>query len=207
MKIRVALIFATLIALHGCATLSEQECLTGDWYAIGYEDGVRGRGIDRIGKHRKACANHDITPDLQAYQAGRDDGLQVFCQPQSGFNVGQRGGSYSGICPADLEPDFVSAFQEGRHLYALRSQVNSTTREIDYRHSELHELEDELASVEAALVNDDTTSEERARLVADTKDLARRQGELENEILNLERDRAVFQDRLAHYLHSLTYDY
>lgn len=207
MKIRIASILVVLLALQGCATMNEQECVTGDWYAIGYEDGVQGRTGDRIAKYRKACADHNVTPDFRAYQDGREEGLREFCQPQIGFRVGQRGGSYSGICPTDLEPGFVSAFQEGKHLYGLRAQVNTTTNQIAYKKNELHELEEELVHVGAALLDGDATFEEKAILLVNAKDMARRQGELKHEILDLERDKAIYQDRLASYLHTIAYNY
>jgi hypothetical protein len=207
MEIRFILLGMVLFALAGCATLNEQECLTGDWYTIGYEDGAKGRTVDRIGKYRKSCADYDISPDLQAYQAGREEGLQEFCQPQNGFNLGQRGGGYSGVCSVDLELDFVAAYDAGRHLYELRAAVSSASRQINHKKRELDKLEKELGYAEAALINDDTSSEERARLLAETKDMARHQGELESEILHLERDKAVYRDRLAAYQHSLAYNY
>lgn len=207
MKIRMALALMALFAMQGCASMSQEECVTGDWYAIGYEDGARGRNADRIGKYRKACADHDITPDLRAYQEGREEGLREFCRPQTGFAVGRRGNSYSGICPADLEPAFVAAYQEGKQLYSLRAQVNNTTRMLAIRKEEMHELEKDLVRVAAAVIDSETTGEERAILLIDAKNMARRQGELEHEILSLERDQAVFQDRLVNYELSLMYDY
>ena len=205
MNIRIVLV--ALFAMQGCATMSQEECETGDWYAIGYEDGAQGRNAERIGKYRKACADHNITPDLGAYQDGRKEGLREFCQPHTGFAAGRRGYSYSGICPADLEPAFVAAYQEGRHLYSLRTQVDDTTRRLALRKAELHELEEDMVHVAAALIDDETTYEERAILLLDAKDMAHRQDELEHKILHLERDQAVFQDRLANYEHSLRYSY
>lgn len=35
----------------GCATLDKDECRTADWYAIGLEDGARGRAIERLGSN------------------------------------------------------------------------------------------------------------------------------------------------------------
>jgi len=207
MKIRIALAMVALFAMQGCATMSQEECLASDWYAIGFEDGAQGRNADRIGKHRKACANYNVTPDLVAYQEGREKGLREFCRPQTGFAVGQRGQSYSGICPADLEPAFVAAYQEGKHLYSLRAQVNNTTRMLALRKEELHELEEDMVGIAAAVIDSETTNEERAILLIDAKDMAFRRGELEHEILHLERDQAVFQDRLANYEHALMYDY
>ena len=207
MKIRIALAMVALFAMQGCATMSQEECLAGDWYAIGFEDGAQGRNADRIGKHRKACADYDVKPDLRAYQEGREKGLREFCRPQTGFAVGQRGHSYSGICPADLEPAFVAAYQEGKHLYSLRTQVSKTTSMLALRKEELHDMEKDLVHVAAAVIDSETTGEERAILLIDAKDMEHRRGELEHEILHLERDQAVFQDRLANYEHALMYDY
>ena len=78
-----------LIALGGCASMSGDECATSDWTAVGYEDGSRGYTSDRFGNHRKACAKHGITPDFQAYQQGRTDGLVEFCQPSRGYNLAE----------------------------------------------------------------------------------------------------------------------
>ena len=86
-------------------------------------------------------------------------------------------------------------------------QVTDTTQRARAPQAELHELEEDMVHVAAALIDDGATYEERAILLLDAKDMAHRQGELEHEILNLERDQAVFQDRLANYEHSLRYDY
>lgn len=40
-------VFGSIYLLAGCATLSKQECLIGDWQAIGYNDGVAGYHSDR----------------------------------------------------------------------------------------------------------------------------------------------------------------
>jgi len=207
MKIRVALIFMVILAVQGCAAMNEQECVTGDWYAIGFEDGTQGRRADRIGTYRKACAEHQVTPDLQAYQEGRDDGLREFCQPQVGFNFGKRGGSYSGVCPVELEEDFFAAYQDGKQLYQLRSQISYASSQIEYRETELHDLEEELALITVALIKDEASTEEKAVLLVDAKNMAKRQGKLKKEILDLEKDRAVYQDRLASYLQTIAYDY
>src|SRR3989337_3049438 len=90
-----------LLALSACATMDRNECLTVDWQTVGFEDGVAGYSGDRIGQHRKACAKHGVTPDLTAYQAGREEGLREYCVPANGFRLGSQGGSYSGMCPAE----------------------------------------------------------------------------------------------------------
>lgn len=67
---------------------------------------MAGRTGDRIGQHRKACADHGVRPDLNAYQAGRAEGLREYCQARNGYRVGVSGAGYGGPCPADLAPGF-----------------------------------------------------------------------------------------------------
>src|SRR5687767_3457821 len=76
----------TLLALAtACSSsMSKDECRTVDWRTVGYEDGVAGRAGDRIGDHRRACAEYGVSPNLAAYQAGRTQGLREYCQPHNG---------------------------------------------------------------------------------------------------------------------------
>ena len=66
------------LLLSGCATLDKDECAAADWYAIGLEDGARGRAVERLGDHRRACAKHKVVPDPARYVAGRNEGLKSF---------------------------------------------------------------------------------------------------------------------------------
>ena len=50
----------SLLGLSGCATMSAEECATGDWHMIGFEDGSMGYTVDRLGQHRKACAKYGV---------------------------------------------------------------------------------------------------------------------------------------------------
>jgi hypothetical protein len=187
--------------------MSQQECLVSDWRTVGFEDGVRGATADSIGRYRKTCAKHGVAPDFEAYQAGRAEGLRSFCQPGNGFDLGARGGSYRGICPADLEPEFVASFQDGRVLYELESGVRSADQMIASRNRELDDLAKALRDTEATLIADGTSAEERVLLVLDIKALSERMGAVENEILDLERDRAVRAQELAQYRQTLAGGY
>ena len=129
-KLSLLLLTVVFAGLSGCASMSGDECMTSDWSAIGYEDGARGYTTDRLGKHRKACAKHGVTPDFSAYQSGRDQGLVEYCQPGRGFSVGVNGGSYNGVCSISQEANFLDAYNAGYHLYSLRSRVNNATSSI-----------------------------------------------------------------------------
>lgn len=201
MKSNLNLILVTLVfvGLSGCASMSGDECATSDWTAIGYEDGARGYTTERFGQHRKACAKHGITPNFTAYQNGRDQGLVEYCQPGRGFDVGSSGGQYNGVCSANLEGDFLDAYNAGFHLYSLRRNVNRATSGINSKERELERIEDKMKQKEADLISDETTTEQRVILLADLKDLSERTGQLEAEIKDLYAERARYQVELEDY--------
>jgi len=190
---------AALLGLSGCASMSADECAMSDWRTIGYEDGAMGYTADRLGNHRKACAKHGVAPDLVAYQEGRRDGLRQFCQPSRGFNLGASGGRYNGVCPGDMEPDFVDAFNSGHKLYNLKSQVNNANYQINAREAELERNKDRIRQVEADLIARETSAEDRVLLLVDLKELSERTGQIEAEIVDLIEERVLYEQQLAHY--------
>ncbi len=196
-----SLIWIVLVCagLSGCATMSGDECLISDWTTIGYEDGVRGYAADRIGKHRKACAKHGVSPDFAAYQSGRDQGLVEYCQPSRGFSVGSSGGHYNGVCSVNQEADFLEAYNAGYHLYTLKSNVNRENSAIHSKEQELERLHSAIHEQALALISDDATSEERLASLLHLKEFAERTGRLEAEIRQHYEDRARYQVELDHY--------
>jgi hypothetical protein len=187
------------MVISGCASMSSEECANSDWRAVGFEDGSRGYTTDRFANHRKACAKHGITADFSTYQQGRADGLVEFCQPTRGFNLGASGGRYSGVCAADVEPEFLDAYRVGQQLYTLRSNVNAANSQIYAREQELQDIDVAMREKEALLIAAETTIEERVLLLADLKRLSERIGELEAEIELLIADRARAEQELTHY--------
>ena len=206
MSLRTILILASLSLFGGCATMSEQECMISDWRTIGFEDGTRGYTADRIGSYRQACSEHGVTPDLAEYREGRREGLEEFCRPQNGFNVGSAGRSYAGVCPPDHEADFLAAYNEGRRLHDLRSRVNSANSRIASLNSEIAELEEQIDAHEDMIVADDTNTLERARLLLEAKDLIDKRKDLEDEIDRLESERRVYQKELDDYRETVAYN-
>ncbi len=185
--------------------MSGDECLTSDWQMIGFEDGSRGYGAERLGEHRKACAKHGVTPDLQAYRAGREEGLRDFCQPARGFNLGTRGGHYNGVCSVEMEGDFLDAYRAGRHLYELQANVNSANYQINAKQNELDRIEDLIREKQVLLIASETTTQDRILLLADLKDLSERTGQLETQIVVLIDDRARHEEQLTNYQASVAH--
>ena len=199
MKFKVIGAALATLVMRGCASMSSDECMTADWTAIGYEDGSRGYTTDQFSKHRKACADHGVTPSFTDYQAGRERGLEEFCQPGRGFNVGASGGRYYGVCSVNLEPDFLDAYNAGRHLYTLESNVRNASSSISSKENELKQIDEDIRKKEAALIASETTIEDRVLLLADLKRLSERTGELANEIEHLYEERARHRLELENY--------
>jgi hypothetical protein len=198
-------IVAALAALAGCSSMSERECLATDWRTVGYEDGVNGYAGDRIARYRNACSEHGVTPSLAEYQTGREQGLHEFCKPANAFRVGARGNGYSGVCPAELDESFVEAYQSGRQLYTLRSRVGSAQGEIYSMRAELDQIDRDLVSVGAQILDPTVTNEQRAQLLIDSKHMAERKGEIRARLPQLESELAAYQHELDDYRATLTY--
>ena len=160
MKMKWNVLGATLaiLALSGCASMSSEECAATDWSAVGYEDGARGYTTERFSGHRKTCAKHGVTADFGAYQAGREQGLVEYCQPGRGYDVGVSGGRYYGVCSADLEPDFLDAYNAGHYLYTLRANVSRTSSQIAAKERELKKVHGKISDKEAELIDRETTT-------------------------------------------------
>ncbi len=195
-----SLLAGGVLCLSACSsTMNKDECRAVDWRTVGYEDGVGGYSGDRIGQHRKACAEYGVTPDLEAYQAGRADGLREYCQPHNGYRAGVYGDEYYGSCPPDLAPAFVAAYESGRELYVRERRVLDADAAIAYRRREVARLESSVADRALTVISDTATPEERTQAVLDTKHAAERIGRLKSEMAQLERDRARYQQELDVY--------
>lgn len=131
------------LLLAGCTpprpSLDQAQCVSADWSAQGYGDAAAGRGTARLDDHAKACAEHGVTPDANAYNAGHIQGRRTWCRPDNGFAMGQRGGRYNpGYCASDLEPDFMLAVADGRQVHdanafaeTLQNRVAAAKAEAD----------------------------------------------------------------------------
>ena len=87
LRILITLMAGLSIALTGCATLSREECNSGDWHKIGLQDGSDGRLEDRFGKHAKACELDRSEVSKAAYMEAREKGLAIYCTKLRGYRI------------------------------------------------------------------------------------------------------------------------
>ena len=182
---------AAVLVLAGCAGMNEGECLTADWQMIGFEDGSVGRSQSNIGEYRKACADHGITPSLAQYRQGYAEGIRNYCTQSNGFDQGRRGATYRGICPHDMEADFVEAYGLGRNYYVLSSAVSSLNSRINSGNNRIERLEASIAQNVLTVASDETTTEARIALVLKIKNQ-------HGEIIELKDKIHDYEDELVH---------
>jgi hypothetical protein len=168
--------------------MDKAECRTADWRSVGYEDGRKGLSETALGSHRKACADHGVTPDFTAYMDGHGRGIAQFCRPQNGYRLGTNGYRYGGVCPAALEAAFLDAHADGFGLYKRRATVNRLRKRINRKHNRSKTIERLLANKTASLISHRTLPSQRLTIGVEIKQLTEERFQIERSIEELEID-------------------
>lgn len=174
-------ILGSIYLLSACATLTKQECMVGDWQAIGYNDGVAGYYSDRLASHAKACAKTSVTPDYQLWERGRQLGLKQYCTVTSAYNVGRRGRKLNNVCPITLASSLQVANQKGLDYYTLDNQLDKDRRLLETAEEEFKKLKN------GEMLDFETEKEARARLLSLPIELR----DIEHRIYNTQKQLAL----------------
>ncbi|MBI1339985.1 DUF2799 domain-containing protein [bacterium] len=176
---------AAAVLLASCSSppaMSVNECAAADWRAIGYQDGANGYSTARFGERDQICLNAGYRADAELYRIGREEGLFAYCDPRQGFRRGVDGGSYAGVCPAELDPPYRAAFEDGLRVYKVESALSSLRSEISSLRSERDECERKISQNETGLIQSQSDAERdrhRAELIRLRDERARIDGRLE----------------------------
>jgi len=168
---RLSLLLSAIL-LSGCASMSEQECLTVDWHDQGQRDGQSGYSLSRIEEHREACAKVGVAPNLAAYRAGRNVGILRYCTRSNGIEQGRRGSGYRNACPAELEPAFLDGYRAGNRVYEAQRRADQLQNNLNSKQRELERAK---------------TNAERKRLREDLRHLDRRLRDARDDVHHAER--------------------
>ena len=190
------LVFTAL--LTGCASrsLTEHQCAAGDWYSIGERDGFAGSNSSRVLDHQNACGRFGIVPDTAAYRQGWDTGIRRYCTADNGYQQGVSGRGYGGSCPAELDPNFRAAWEDGRALYLARTAVNNLQRRLEQIEARRQSIDSELMGAALAQTKPDLTAEERLALVDKTKRLLEERDQLDRELPQVAAELDAAYDQL-----------
>ena len=177
-----------MLLLAGCANMSQADCETADWEAIGYEDGVSGYRDSQIAQHRQECSKHGITPDLQRYLAGHNEGSKKYCTKTNGFFLGTKGNSYNRNCPDSLASGFLEGMADGKILYTSQRAVNSAEDALDSLYMRIENFEELIADKNDLMIADGLVRAERLELRQQIEELEYRMLELINSIPTYEEN-------------------
>ncbi|EPJ44637.1 MAG: hypothetical protein OFPII_33490 [Osedax symbiont Rs1] len=119
-----------IILVSGCASLNQAECVSANWFDLGYDDVQQGNRSLYVAKHTDACAEYGITPDFAQYKLGWQQGLTKFCTAQSGWRYARSGSYYHNTCPQSSEPQFFSGYRLGEKINARESTISTAKKEI-----------------------------------------------------------------------------
>jgi hypothetical protein len=123
-----------------------------------------------------------VVPDLDAYQAGRIEGLQEYCKVDNGYQLGRAGKGYATVCPADLEPGFRLAYNEGREIYIARSVVKRTRARIKTLQADLTHIDEDRKYLLVDLVSDGLKGSERVSILYELSELGKEKDAIEDEL-------------------------
>jgi hypothetical protein len=130
--------------LAGCETVSKEQCVAGDWSELGRADAAQGHPSSRFEDVAKDCGRHGITPDPQAYLAGWNSGVLLYCTPMNGFRLGRQNRPLSPICPPHLAGEVEDAHRLGTRIWAARDRVERLERRIADRDRQIDRLRSDL---------------------------------------------------------------
>lgn len=166
-------IMMLLLVVTGCATLNKDQCQQGDWFGIGFSDGVSGETMDRMARHNEACAEYGIGVNSQQYMAGRAQGLNTYCRLDNAFNTGLSGQRYQRVCPPSIDGVFDRYNSAAYDVYELRNESNS----IDNR----------LTNTESQMMKKDISRDEYFRLRQELRDLDAERNRIQMNLHSAER--------------------
>jgi hypothetical protein len=131
--------------------MSADECRVADWQALGYRDGAAGTSLDKYADREKSCVKKGFQAQFDPYMAGRQEGLRNFCQPERGFRAALDGYSYAGVCPMQLEAEFLDGYNDGRAAYQAKQAVANIENDINSLRYKLDDYERQTISNRAVL--------------------------------------------------------
>ncbi len=127
--LKKSLAISAFAVLASCASLSEDACRSGDWAAIGYNDGTNGRLETYITEHRKACGEFGIVPDTATWLRARLEGLKQYCTVPNAYLIGRSGRELNPVCSSQINALQLSNFY-GLRYYEITAEINALEDEI-----------------------------------------------------------------------------
>ncbi|QXO17900.1 MULTISPECIES: DUF2799 domain-containing protein [Vibrio] len=110
---KTILLMLVTIGLWGCAATESELAAQGNWYQIGYNDGIAGhtqRAYKKLAELGSASQSD--------YHQGYLDGVSEYCNPDFAYQMGVNGQYYEGVCEGTKQAQrFRMEWQRGWNEY------------------------------------------------------------------------------------------
>lgn len=210
---KIITLMLAMLVLAGCGESEEDRarrdqrktaaCQATDWWALGFEDGVKGLRADYFGKYRRECAPYGVTAEISPYLSGRDEGLLEYCKPLNGYRLGVDGRKYANVCPPRLEGRFVDAHSDGLGLNKRRAAVDNAASRLGQARQRADDLELIIADKTTAMISSNRSMADKINIGIQIKQLTQEKIELERSIPRMEADVGDAQTKLDDYRDSI----
>ena len=151
----------------------------------------RGKGLGLRGASYNANCPAARYPD---FKAGYDMGIEGFCTYENGFRSGEAGRELSALC-SDF-PEFADGFEKGFARYQLVTAIDRVEQQMAATEEQIADEWQFIEDSEALIVNDGTTSKQRAKALEDIHYHREEIERLKLELRGLEDERFELLDQL-----------
>ena len=188
--LNAVILSGAIIGLTGCASISKDECISGNWSDIGYKDGVNGKSRGKLADYAKTCIKYGVEPNRDVYLTAFENGLVKYCTFEQGLKLGENGSSYNQVCSGDLANGFSQGYDEGRVVYEIN-------REHKRLISDYEETLEDLVDVRGRLAGDIIDKDGEGNIIplstSERKRLTKKQYRLEGELDDKRQDVRDFE--------------
>ena len=188
--LNAVILSGVVIGLTGCASISEDECISGNWSDIGYKEGVNGKSRGKLADYAKTCIKYGVEPNRDVYLTAFENGLVKYCTFEQGLKLGENGSSYNQVCSGHLANGFSQGYDEGRVVYEIN-------REHKRLISDYEETLEDLVDVRGRLAGDIIDKDGEGNIIplstSERKRLTKKQYRLEGELDDKRQDVRDFE--------------
>jgi len=177
----LGLVFGASVLSGGCATISKDDCLAGNWAERGLKDGRNGKSRSRLSEYKDKCAKHSAVVDHTTYLREYERGLVSYCVYDKGYDKAASGGSYNSVCNGPLAPDYTAGYEDGKEFYQIKQGHSRLIDNYD-------ETLDDIITIRIKLDNPEVDDKEYRRLEKKLLRLQDRRAALRRDIRDYERD-------------------
>jgi hypothetical protein len=123
------LLCLSIIFAAGCSSLSKEECQAANWTEKGKSDAMRGIDSPKHTTYKKDCSEHGFNVNEKEYLSGYNQGLELYCNYQNGYNLGKIGHGSHLYCEK-ISTDFKKGLKVGRAEYTKIEKMKEERKKL-----------------------------------------------------------------------------